>query len=46
MKFDGCSQSVGKPSALTAFGLVTQANAANFVPFDMTTAPYASDACA
>ncbi|KAN0077293.1 glycoside hydrolase family 5 protein [Tylopilus felleus] len=32
---------VGKPSALTGFGLVTQANAPNFVPFNMTTAPYA-----
>ncbi|KAG8217511.1 glycoside hydrolase family 5 protein [Butyriboletus roseoflavus] len=34
---------VGKPSALTGFGLVTQSNAPNFVPFNMTTAPYASD---
>ncbi|KAH0830561.1 glycoside hydrolase family 5 protein [Lanmaoa asiatica] len=35
---------VGKPSALTGFGLVTQGNAADFVPFNMTTAPYAPDA--
>ncbi|KAF8559570.1 glycoside hydrolase family 5 protein [Imleria badia] len=32
---------VGKPLALTGFGLVTQGNAADFVPFNMTTAPYA-----
>ncbi|KAH7889702.1 glycoside hydrolase family 5 protein [Phlebopus sp. FC_14] len=34
---------VGKPATLTGFGLVTQSNAANFVPFNMTTAPYAPD---
>ncbi|KAI9566434.1 glycoside hydrolase family 5 protein [Boletus coccyginus] len=33
---------VEKPSVLTAFGLVTQTNAADFVPFNMTTAPDAS----
>lgn len=33
---------VGKPLIMTAFGLVTQDNAADFVPFNMTTAPYAS----
>ncbi|KAF8844970.1 glycoside hydrolase [Paxillus ammoniavirescens] len=34
---------VGKPIALTGFGLVTQSNAPNFVPFNMTTAPYSPD---
>ncbi|KAI6109190.1 glycoside hydrolase family 5 protein [Pisolithus croceorrhizus] len=34
---------VGKPLVMTAFGLVTQDNAADFVPFNMTTAPYTSD---
>ncbi|KIJ17403.1 glycoside hydrolase family 5 protein [Paxillus involutus ATCC 200175] len=34
---------VGKPVALTGFGLVTQSNAPNFVPFNMTTAPYSPD---
>ncbi|KAF9227932.1 glycoside hydrolase [Gyrodon lividus] len=34
---------VGKPLALTGFGLVTQASAADFVPFNTTTAPYAPD---
>ncbi|KIJ69403.1 glycoside hydrolase family 5 protein [Hydnomerulius pinastri MD-312] len=38
------ASAVGKPVALTGFGLVTQMNAPNFVPFNMTTAPYASDA--
>lgn len=35
--------SVGKPAALTGFGLVTQSNAPAFVPFNSTTAPFASD---
>jgi len=35
---------VGKPLALTSFGLVTQTNAADFVPVNMTTAPFAPDA--
>lgn len=34
---------VGKPLIMTAFGLVTQSNAADFVPFNMTTAPYATN---
>jgi len=34
---------VGKPAALTGFGLVTQSNAPAFVPFNSTTAPFASD---
>ncbi|KAF9246526.1 glycoside hydrolase family 5 protein [Melanogaster broomeanus] len=34
---------VGKPLSLTGFGLVTQSSATDFVPFNMTTAPYASD---
>ncbi|KAG0708733.1 glycoside hydrolase family 5 protein [Suillus ampliporus] len=33
---------VGKPVVLAAFGLVTQDNLNNFVPFNMTYAPYAS----
>jgi mannan endo-1,4-beta-mannosidase len=33
---------VGKPVVLNAFGLVTQSNLNNFVPFNMTYAPYAS----
>jgi mannan endo-1,4-beta-mannosidase len=35
--------SVGKPSILTGFGLVTQSNAPNFVPFNTTVAPFASE---
>lgn len=35
--------SVGKPAVLTAFGLVTQANAPDFVPFNSTVAPFASE---
>ncbi|KAF8447969.1 glycoside hydrolase family 5 protein [Boletus edulis BED1] len=38
------ANAVGKPLALTSFGLVTQGNAQNFVPFNMTTAPFAPDA--
>ncbi|KAG2111540.1 glycoside hydrolase family 5 protein [Suillus discolor] len=34
---------VGKPAVLTAFGLVTQANAPDFVPFNSTVAPFASE---
>ncbi|KAG1811088.1 hypothetical protein EV424DRAFT_1542635 [Suillus variegatus] len=34
---------VGKPVVLDAFGLVTQSNLNNFVPFNLTYAPYASD---
>lgn len=34
---------VGKPVVLNAFGLVTQSNLNDFVPFNMTYAPYASD---
>ncbi|OAX44646.1 glycoside hydrolase family 5 protein, partial [Rhizopogon vinicolor AM-OR11-026] len=34
---------VGKPAALTGFGLVTQSNAPAFVPFNSTSAPFASD---
>ena len=33
--------SVGKPAALTGFGLVTQSNAPAYVPFNATSAPYA-----
>jgi mannan endo-1,4-beta-mannosidase len=33
----------GKPMALIGFGLVTQANAPFFVPFNSTVAPFASD---
>jgi mannan endo-1,4-beta-mannosidase len=33
---------LGKPVALTGFGLVTQANAQNFVPFNSSTAPFAT----
>lgn len=29
--------SVGKPTIMTGFGLVTQGNAPDFVPFNMTT---------
>ncbi|KAG9318477.1 glycoside hydrolase family 5 protein [Chiua virens] len=36
------ANAVGKPSALTGFGLVTQSNAPDFVPFNMTSAPYAN----
>lgn len=35
--------SVGKPAALTGFGLVTQSNAPAFVPFNSTSAPFASE---
>ncbi|KAG6376142.1 glycoside hydrolase family 5 protein [Boletus reticuloceps] len=38
------ANAVGKPLALTSFGLVTQGNAPDFVPFNMTTAPFAPDA--
>jgi len=34
---------VGKPAALTGFGLVTQSNAPAFVPFNSTSAPFASE---
>ncbi|EGN92442.1 glycoside hydrolase family 5 protein [Serpula lacrymans var. lacrymans S7.3] len=34
---------VGKPVALSGFGLVTQNNSASFVPFNSTVAPYAPD---
>jgi hypothetical protein len=34
--------SVGKPSVLTGFGLVTQDNAPYFVPFNSTVAPFAN----
>ncbi|KAI6167024.1 glycoside hydrolase family 5 protein [Pisolithus thermaeus] len=37
------ANAVGKPLVMTAFGLVTQNNSADFVPFNMTIAPYASD---
>lgn len=37
------ADAVGKPLIMTAFGLVTQSNAADFVPFNMTTAPYATN---
>ncbi|KAH7930767.1 glycoside hydrolase family 5 protein [Leucogyrophana mollusca] len=36
------SAAVGKPVTLTGFGLVTQENAPFFIPFNMTTAPYAT----
>ncbi|KAI6108978.1 glycoside hydrolase family 5 protein [Pisolithus croceorrhizus] len=36
------ANAVGKPLVMTAFGLVTQNNSADFVPFNMTTAPYAT----
>ncbi|KAF9264690.1 glycoside hydrolase family 5 protein [Marasmius fiardii PR-910] len=36
------AQILGKPVALTGFGLVTQANAQNFVPFNSSTAPFAT----
>ncbi|KIM65251.1 glycoside hydrolase family 5 protein [Scleroderma citrinum Foug A] len=36
------ASAVGKPFIMTSFGLVTQGNAADFVPFNMTTAPYGS----
>jgi len=36
-------QVFGKPISLTGFGLVTQNNAPNFVPFNSTQAPFASD---
>ncbi|KAG2052503.1 glycoside hydrolase, partial [Suillus hirtellus] len=34
---------VGKPVVLNGFGLVTQSNLNDFVPFNLTYAPYASD---
>ncbi|KAG2050862.1 hypothetical protein BDR06DRAFT_998382 [Suillus hirtellus] len=34
---------VGKPVVLNAFGLVTQSNLNDFVPLNLTYAPYASD---
>ncbi|KAJ8589720.1 glycoside hydrolase [Rhizopogon salebrosus TDB-379] len=34
---------VGKPAALTGFGVVTQSNAPAFVPFNSTSAPFASE---
>lgn len=37
------SATFGKPSVLNGFGLVTQANAPSFVPFNSTEAPFASD---
>jgi len=37
---------VGKPVVLSAFGLVTQSNLNDFVPFNMTYAPYASSTAA
>ncbi|KAG0697493.1 glycoside hydrolase family 5 protein [Suillus ampliporus] len=37
---------VGKPVVLNGFGLVTQDNLNNFVPFNMTYAPYASGSTA
>ncbi|KAK1232219.1 hypothetical protein PQX77_004593 [Marasmius sp. AFHP31] len=36
------AQAQGKPVALTGFGLVTQANAPNFVPFNSSTTPFAN----
>jgi mannan endo-1,4-beta-mannosidase len=37
---------VGKPVVLSAFGLVTQSNLNDFVPFNMTYAPYTSSTAA
>ncbi|KAI5987677.1 glycoside hydrolase family 5 protein [Pisolithus albus] len=37
------AEAVGKPLTMTAFGLVTQDNAAAFVPFNMTAPLYASN---
>ncbi|KAG2132512.1 glycoside hydrolase family 5 protein [Suillus bovinus] len=37
------ASAVGKPSVLTAFGLVTQSNAPDFVPFNSTVAPFATN---
>lgn len=37
------ASAVGKPAVLTGFGLVTQSNAASFVPFNSTIAPFAAD---
>ncbi|KAG6814339.1 hypothetical protein H0H92_010924 [Tricholoma furcatifolium] len=34
---------LNKPVSLTGFGLVTQSNAASFVPFNSTVAPFAAD---
>jgi len=39
----GIGQTFGKPISLTGFGLVTQANAPFFVPFNETQAPFGSD---
>jgi hypothetical protein len=35
--------SVGKPLVLNGFGLVSQTNLNNFVPFNMSYAPYATN---
>ncbi|KAJ3563399.1 hypothetical protein NP233_g8962 [Leucocoprinus birnbaumii] len=37
------SQTFGKPTAISAMGLVDQANAQSFVPFNSTIAPFATD---
>lgn len=41
-KHANAAKVLGKPVALTGFGLVTQANAPNFVPFNSSTAPFAT----
>ncbi|KAK0459721.1 glycoside hydrolase family 5 protein [Desarmillaria tabescens] len=40
------SATFGKPIALTAFGLVSQEHAPDFVPFNTTVAPFAADSTA